>query len=221
MLHVVSLNHIFWKRTWKWPPIQWILWMLPLSWLAVPGDCLVFAKASLCGVRERKADTTSHSWSPAEGSQGWMWVGICVPIGYVSGMACVNWKCAFHLEGKKGGLKSRQLLTERRLPFSDMDSLTWHKIRNSSEQSVRRTRILRRLLMIKALLQWPGNIRLKLSRLEKGWCAPQTRAYTKTSQFNNRSVSNQCEFVPFRSYSSKLEWQLWEKKSLQWLDFDW
>lgn len=90
--------------------------MLPLSWHAVPGDRLAFAKASLCGVGVRKADTTSHSWSPAEGSQGWMWVGLCVPIGYVSGMACVNWKCAFHLEGKKKGVEEQA--ASNRMPIA-------------------------------------------------------------------------------------------------------
>lgn len=68
-----------------------------------------------------------------------MWVGCCVPIGYVSGMVCVNWKSAFHSEGKKGVEEQTVSYQMGAIAFQQHGFTNLTEIRNSSEWLVRHT----------------------------------------------------------------------------------
>ena len=84
--------------------------MLPLCWQGCfslgSGDHQLSARASLHGVREPGADT-SHSWSPAE---GWMRIGLCVPIGCVSVLVCASSGNVYSVSRKNRGFEQTLLL---------------------------------------------------------------------------------------------------------------
>lgn len=92
------------KKNTKPPVIQQIR-CFPLWWRAVCLDTVFSFFFSCQGFFPSTVSRKEKLICLDFGAWGWLWVSHGVPKGFISGMACVKWKRAFHFKGKKQRFK--------------------------------------------------------------------------------------------------------------------